>query len=159
MGSVNLPGGDGGGQDFELNLAPIIDCLVVLITFMLASATFLSIGILDAGISAGGATTTATTPPSIVVTVELKKDFQMQLRVEGKETLTVPIGSSAPANAGATSQWNMPELVQKIRGLRQKYADFGALTIQGDNQLEYREFVTVMDSLRKEIPVVMLGGF
>ena len=38
----------GGSLDFELNLAPIIDCLVVLITFMLASASFLSISIFDA---------------------------------------------------------------------------------------------------------------
>ena len=43
-------------KDFDLNLAPIIDCMTVLITFMLASASFLSIGILDAGVAAAGAT-------------------------------------------------------------------------------------------------------
>ena len=37
--------------DFELNLAPIIDCFTVLIAFILISASFASINILDAGIA------------------------------------------------------------------------------------------------------------
>ena len=31
-------GSESGGQDFDLNLAPIIDCFTVLITFMLVHA-------------------------------------------------------------------------------------------------------------------------
>ena len=38
-------------QDFDVNITPIIDSFTVLITFMLASASFLSVGIFDAGIT------------------------------------------------------------------------------------------------------------
>jgi biopolymer transport protein ExbD len=44
--------GGGNSQDADINLAPIIDCFTVLIAFMLVSASFLSIGVLDAGIAA-----------------------------------------------------------------------------------------------------------
>lgn len=170
MSGVNLPGSGGGDQDFELNLAPIIDCLVVLITFMLASATFLSIGILDAGISAGGATQSSTAPPSVVVTLDLKKGYQMILRVEGKENSTAsfqPVDApttkapnEAPNTVSATNKtWNIKEAADRLRALRLKWTDLSALTIQGDNDLEYQQFVQVMDALRKDIPVVMLGGF
>ena len=50
MSAGNFEGS--GGQDFELNLASLIDCFTVLITFLLASASFLSVGILDAGVAA-----------------------------------------------------------------------------------------------------------
>jgi biopolymer transport protein ExbD len=36
-------GGGGNGQEVELNITPIIDCFTVLITFLLASASFLSL--------------------------------------------------------------------------------------------------------------------
>ena len=37
-----------GEQDFELNITSIIDCFTVLIAFILTSASFISIGIIDA---------------------------------------------------------------------------------------------------------------
>jgi biopolymer transport protein ExbD len=49
--------------DFELNLAPIIDCLVVLITFTLISASFLSVAVFDYGAAPNSASQSSTTPP------------------------------------------------------------------------------------------------
>ena len=43
--SANL--GNSSGQDVDLNITPIIDCFTVLITFLLASASFLSIGFFE----------------------------------------------------------------------------------------------------------------
>jgi len=36
--------GSSNSQDVDINITPIIDCFTVLITFLLASASFLSIG-------------------------------------------------------------------------------------------------------------------
>ena len=44
--SANL--GSSSGQEVDLNITPIIDCFTVLITFLLASASFLSIGFFEA---------------------------------------------------------------------------------------------------------------
>lgn len=150
-----MVGGEGGGngnQDFELNLASIIDCMTVLIAFMLASASFLSIGILDAGIAAAGAAPTEQAPPSVQVTVELGKDQGMTLKVTGKATSTTMI----PAKAGA---WDYETLGQNLGALKAKWNDFGGVILNADNNIEYKHVVKTMESIRKTVPAVMLGGF
>mgnify|MGYP003351965824 CR=1 FL=1 len=49
---MNSPGPLDGGQDFELNLASIIDCLTVIIAFLLLSSSFVSYGTLDTAVAA-----------------------------------------------------------------------------------------------------------
>ena len=44
-------GDDGVELDFDLNLAPIIDCFTVLITFLLISASYISINIIEASVA------------------------------------------------------------------------------------------------------------
>ncbi len=55
-------------QDFELNLASIIDCFVVLIAFILVSTSFFSIGIIDAEV-AGASTTSESTSEITPITI------------------------------------------------------------------------------------------
>jgi len=154
------PGGAGSGkrhgpgsQDFDLNLAPIIDCFVVLIAFVLASAAFLSIGILDAGIAAAGAASTSnSTPPPINIVVELKKSHQMEVKVTGKMNRTIPIAATKDA-------WNYEALTQQLAGLKSSFPAVSAATLQADDAVEYREVVQSMEVVRKTLPAVLLGGF
>ena len=41
-------------NEVELNLTPVLDCFTVLITFLLASAGFLSIGFFEAALPGAG---------------------------------------------------------------------------------------------------------
>lgn len=152
-----MVGGEGGGgrgnsQDFELNLASIIDCLTVLIAFMLASASFLSIGILDAGVAAAGAAPTDAAPPSVNVTVELGRDHAMTLKLSGKTTGSTPI----PARDGKIDDEALARHLTSVKG---KWSDVTAVVLTAENTVEYREVVKTMESIRKSIPVVLLGGF
>jgi biopolymer transport protein ExbD len=147
--------GKGGSQDFELNLAPIIDCMTVLITFMLASASFLSIGILDAGVAAGATTASDQTPPAITVAIELGHEKNFLLKVSGKEnkSFTIPYsGANAPA-------YDYASLNQQLTQLGSRYPNVKAVTLSADNGVEYEDVVKAMDSIRKTMPVVLLGGF
>lgn len=72
--SSDESGSKGGSQDFDINLAPIIDCFTVLITFMLVSASFLAIGIFDAGVEAAGTSAANTKPPAVHLELSLQKD-------------------------------------------------------------------------------------
>src|SRR4051812_44310285 len=83
--------GLGGSLDFELNLAPVIDCLTVLIGFVMISVVFASVRILDIGVGAGAMETTAQKSPSVKVVVELAATGMMQIKVTGKESLQVPV--------------------------------------------------------------------
>jgi biopolymer transport protein ExbD len=144
--------GGAGSQDFELNLASIIDCFTVLITFMLVSASFLSIGILDAGIAAAGATAVPTTPPPIQIAVELRKDQSAAVKVTGKTTLNKVV----PAKDAIIDQATITEV---LAGVTKQYPDVKAVTLSAENQVDYQSVIRTMDSVRKTLPVVVLGGF
>ena len=144
-------GGHGGGgqsQDFELNLASIIDCFTVLIAFMLVTASFLSIGILDAGIAAGAsqATDTQAKPPAIQLTLEIRDDLTIQAQVTGKESRTQVLKGT-------------PELLSFLKDTQARWSDLSSLTLQAAPNVEYQQVVHTMEDIRKVVPNVLLGGF
>jgi biopolymer transport protein ExbD len=151
-------GATGGGrgsesQDFELNLASIIDCFTVLIAFMLASTAFLAIGIMDAGVAAAGSTSTNTTPPAVNITVEIAKDHTLAIKVTGKVTETIPVA------AAKDQAIDFNAMSTQLAALKTKWADVQAVTVLGENTVEYQDIVQTMDAARKTLPVVLLGGF
>ena len=146
-------GGRGAAQDFELNLASIIDCFTVLITFLLATASFLSIGIFDAGVAAAGATTSSAEPPPINVAIELKKDFSIEVKVQGKENKTYTI---AHTQAGA---WDYPALTAQLDDMKKRWPQLAATTLQAEDLVEYKEIVKTMEVTKKSLSAVLLGGF
>jgi len=149
---MNIGSGESNSQDFELNLASIIDCFTVLITFMLASASFLSIGIMDAGVAAAGTSSTNATPPSINITVELGKSDIITLRTTGKATNTIQIAAKA-------GSWDYENLTQNLMSLKAKWPDVNAVTVNADNSIEYKNVIKTMEVARKTLPAVLLGGF
>jgi biopolymer transport protein ExbD len=135
----------GGALDFELNLAPIIDCFTVLITFMLASASFLSISIFDAGFTPAEAQGDPT-PPPITVTLDLKKNGSLQIVTKGKLD-----SKNTFANAD--------EAAEALRQLKEKYPGLESVTITADREVEYENIVKAMEKARKNNLSMVLGGF
>lgn len=157
---MNISSGDkkgGMSQDVELNLAPIIDCFTVLITFMLVSASFLSIGIFDAGINAGASTTT-TTPPPISVQVDLKTNFLIEIKVSGKVNKTIPIPTSGKGTTPET-QWNFANLNSELAQLKQSWPQTDSIVLNASDEIEYKSLVLAMEQITKVIPGIVLGGF
>lgn len=152
MAAGSQGSGHGADQDFDLNLAPIIDCFTVLITFMLASATFLSIGILDAGITAAGAAGTPSSPPPINVSIDLKRGNTISLKVTGKENRTLTF---APKNGS----WDHAALAAELSAIKSRWPAVDAATLSGDDSVEYQDIVKSMEITRKTLPAVLLGGF
>lgn len=141
------------GQDVDLNLAPIIDCFTVLIAFLLVSASFLSIGILDAGIAAGGesATKDAKTPP-IEITVHLKANKELEVAISGKQTRKTSV-------AAKSGDWDHEKMTQELAAIKKSWPETASITLDADASVEYQEVVSTMNTIRKTIPVVLLGGF
>ncbi len=140
-------------QDFELNLASIIDCFTVLIVFMLASAAFVSIGILEAGVAAAGASALPGTPPPVQVMLELRKGGAFAVKVSGKETRNLPIAASP----GGTRDY--ASLETQLTSIKSRWPAAEATTVTADPDVEYQDIVKSMESARKSFPVVLLGGF
>ncbi len=135
----------GGSLDFDLNLAPIIDCFVVLITFMLASASFISISLFDAGFTPAEAVGDPN-PPPITVSLDLKKNGSLQV---------VTKGSLNSTNTFA----NPDEASEALRQLKEKYPGVESVTVTADPEVEYEAIVKAMEKTRKHMPAMVLGGF
>jgi biopolymer transport protein ExbD len=142
----------GGSQDFDINLAPIIDCFTVLITFMLVSASFLAIGILDAGVEAGGTTSTNVKPPAVHLELSLSKNSMIQVKLSGKVKFDHKIASK-------NNEWDLSSLETELQGILKKWPDVRTLTLVADNDVEYIHIIKIMEASRKVIPSVLLGGF
>lgn len=152
-GAGSAGGGRGAAsQEFELNLAPIIDCFTVLITFMLASASFLAIGILDAGVAAAGAQANPGTPPAVNLTLELKTDHSILIKLNGKANNTNTLNSK-------NQNWDYDGLTLQLAGLKTQWPGLTAVTLLAENQVEYRDVVKSMEITKKTLPAVLLGGF
>ncbi len=152
---VSSGGGRGRGdesQDFELNLASIIDCFTVLITFMLASASFISINLMDAGVAAAGATSTNSAPPEVMLTLEIGKANAMTLKLSGKANRSIPI----PAREG---QQDLKALTEQLAAAKKQWPSTNAMTLSAEDNIPYNEVIKAMETSRETIPVVLLGGF
>src|ERR1051325_9357420 len=112
--------GSNSGQDVDLNLAPIIDCFTVLITYLLVSASFISLSIFDVGISASGEAAPGQAPPvpPLSVILQLKVSKGIDLKVSGgpqNVNLTFPIG------ANRQSAWDTDTLALKLQEVQRKW--------------------------------------
>jgi biopolymer transport protein ExbD len=143
-----------GEMEFELNLAPIIDCLTVLIAFTLISSTFLAVSILDAGVAA--TSSDPSSPPPVNITVELNQTGTMDVRVTGQATRSNRIPATVTDKG---SGYDYEALGRELGELKKSWPVVDALTLQAEGDVDYKAIVKGMEKARESFPVVMLGGF
>ncbi|MGK5089508.1 biopolymer transporter ExbD [Bdellovibrionota bacterium FG-2] len=147
-------------QEVDINLASIIDCLTVLITFTLASASFLSIGILETGASSStnSATSNGAAPEKTPaqLTVMLKNDRSIQLSARGsfRQALQIPRSESSPP------VWDFPHLTRTLESWSKAHPELrrSAATIESEASVPYRELVRAIEASRQTVAWVALGG-
>ena len=131
-------------QDFELNIASIIDCFVVLIAFILVSTSFFSIGIIDAEIA--GASDDAAVASNVThVVIELKADHSIVLK-------TGSAGQHSTRIAGE----NLAAALEKLAA---KDPELKSAIVVADNSVSYRDIMASMEVAKGKIAQVNLGGF
>jgi len=141
----------GQSQEFEVYLAPLIDCFTVLIAFVMISTAFASVGILDAGVAAGGEKLQPTTPPPVRVGVEMQSNHQLMIHLSGKETRTITVKSGS-------TDWDLAELQKDLKVVKQKWPSTDGAVLRADDNVSYNDVVRSMDTVRAVFPAVMLGG-
>lgn len=145
-------GGKGGSQDFDLNLAPIIDCFTVLITFMLVSASFLATGIFDAAAEAPGQAAADTKPPAVHLEVTLLDQSTLEVKLSGKEKFTHKLPPK-------DQDWNLAALQSELQQIQKKWPEVQSMTLAASNEIQYLHLIKVMEASKKIIPGVLFGGF
>jgi biopolymer transport protein ExbD len=152
-------GGEGGGgnQDFELNLAPIIDAFTVLITYLLVSASFLTLTVFDVGVSANGEASAEQTNPSetpMTMEILLSASKEVALKVTGgaeKLDMTIPI-------AAINGNWDLDALNARIQQAVQRYPALVDASLSAESPVRYKEIIRVIESVKKVMPKIFLAG-
>ncbi|MBL7688129.1 MAG: biopolymer transporter ExbD [Bdellovibrionaceae bacterium] len=138
--------GSGRSTNVDVNLVPFIDLMSVLITFLLITAVWTQVSMIQLGSSIyGKKTSDQITPPPPVADIPLRldiKDFGFRLIV-GQDKFTFE---------KKNGEWDTTELTERLKVVRQMYPEKSDATITVDNEIPYEKMILGMD-------VLLAGGF
>lgn len=137
-------------EDFELNIASIIDCFTVLITYLLFSASFISLGVFDVQADTAGDAAAADKLPKVSIQVGLRENKNLQIKVTGVEVRTIPLQAK-------DGTWNLGAMTEQLQELKQKFPEVETGILAADNSVEYKEIIKVLEATRKTLPHMALG--
>ena len=140
--------------DFELNIASIIDCFVVLIAFVLISTSFFSISVIDAEVAGANDTATASDPSDSIV-INLKADHSIEVRsAVASEGVAFRIAAK-----GGAKDWDLERLAESLASMKEKMPEMKSAILVADNSVAYRDVMASMEVAKGKVPSVNLGGF
>lgn len=136
-------------QDCELNIASIIDCLTVLITYLLAVASFISIAAVEAQVESKAPTISNPSDPPPLISIRLMPDKRIEVSTEvsgqAPEKQTIP---SLPDGG-----WNFLGVTQNLEAAKQKYSMLKFISFSADNSIEYLDIVKTVETIKSILPV------
>lgn len=148
-------GGDNSG-DVELNLAPIIDCFTVLITYLLVSASFISLAVLDVGVAATGQgdPPAATGVPPVALSLELLATRELRLKLTGGPSRLNTVFDVPPRER----TWDKESLERRLEGLKSAHPSLTDVTVTAESRASYRDVVELVQDVKKHFAKVFLSG-
>ena len=144
--------GHGPEQDFEINLAPIVDCFTVLITFILISASFLSIGILEANNGSPGQSDQNQPPPDEIIQIEVQNQLDIEIKITGKANETIRIPQK-------NTSLDLERLSQELTVTQQKWPKINSVILKATDDVNYVQIIRSMEAIKVTHPSILLGGY
>ncbi len=137
-------------QEIDLNITPIIDCFSVLITFLLASASFISVGFFEAS-TPGKVASSASIEPKTELVVRIKADRIAEFKKKGLKSGTSRFDLKRPEATKAISD-ELDQLKSAEVGLNQ-------ILVSADDDVTYQSLAEVMGHLNRTTLPVIVGDF
>ncbi len=150
----------GGSSEVELNLAPIIDCFTVLITYLLVTASFLTLTSLEVSVSANSDSKITPPPlvekPPLVMTLDLNERNEILLKVSGGD-LVKDYVVNLPAKT-ATGPWDAEGLQKYLTLITERWSTLTELSVSASPTVQYKELVNIINAAQKTLPKVYISG-
>ena len=144
MAHIESGGGKGRKTSLELNLVPFIDLMSVLITFLLITAVWSQVSMIQIGSSLYGKKNEQQSPPQIPpdADVVLKLDIMPKgyVLTLGKQVINIPLTNNDYDEAG---------LVAQLEKAKQLYPNKTDAAIAMADELPYERLIKGMDSFLK----------
>jgi biopolymer transport protein ExbD len=143
-------GSSGNEGEVELNITPIIDCFTVLITFLLASASFISIGFFDA-YTPGNAADPGQNEPDTEAIIKIKSNQVAEFTVKGKRNYKLTFDmKQKDALLG---------LEGELKKLHDEKVNMNNLLVSADDDVDYQVLAELMNHLNESKFPVVVGEF
>lgn len=155
MAHIDTGGSGGRNKSVELNLVPFIDLMSVLITFLLISAVWTQVSMIQLGASFASPRSDDTTPlkPPALEDLVLKLEIREKGYVlfVGKDIKTIP-------KVGA--DYDKEALIADLTKIKQMYPDKGGIKMAIEDAIVYDHVVAAMDIGLKAgfAPELLTGG-
>ncbi len=121
-----------------LNLTPMMDILTVLVVFLLVTAVFMSITIMELSIPASGPASAAAAKPD--------RSIEVIVRSTG---LQIANGSSVEATIpNKDGNYDVEQLSRMLVHLKEQYPDKQDATVLMEPSIAYDHLIQVMDAVR-----------
>jgi biopolymer transport protein TolR len=135
-------GGGGRRTTLELNLVPFIDLMSVLITFLLITAVWTQVSMIQIGSSIYGkkSEVPTQTPPEADLVLKLEIRHNGYLLTIGKQNITIPLNGGQYDDAALVAQ------LEKAKQMHPNKLD-GAIAMS--DELPYERLIRGMDSFLK----------
>jgi biopolymer transport protein ExbD len=155
-------------EDPELNMIPIMNMFMVLIPFLLMSASFFHIKAINTSIPIHADTPAKEQIPEkqkvkITVIVELKQD---EIRISAlsdtpNDLALSALETSLPRQIG--SDVSVAQLADHLKQLKERYPESDTMILIPDGEISYNEIIQAMDCARQHetgslFPNVVLSG-
>ena len=137
-------GGSGKEISVELNLVPFIDLMSVLVIFLLISAVWSQVSMIQIGSSIYGkknAENPAKLPPQVEV------PFRVDVKSYGYQVVLAGAKTRIPKKSG---DYNVDKLHSYVQSVKKQYPDKVDVIITMEDELEYKELIRGMDVLLTE---------
>jgi len=131
-------------QDVELNIMPFIDVFSLLNTFLLYSAVFLTIGIIEVQIPF---MSSAEPPPDqktrfVNINVNIQKDL-----VELTKVYSAP-PSEEEKDSYPLTPVGLADLHRKLVEYRRRFQDIDKATVYSDDEVTFKQLTAVLDEVK-----------
>jgi biopolymer transport protein ExbD len=143
--------------EVELNLAPIIDCFTVLITYLLVTASFLTLTAMDVSVAA---TNDSKAPPPVTnekplsMTMDLNAGGDVLIKVSGGDLTSDYKATIAAVNG----EWNAEQLDSLLEKIHGRWADLKEVSLNAAPTVKYKTIVNLINETQKTISKVYLSA-
>lgn len=124
----------------ELDITTFLNLMVVLIPFLLISAVFSRITILELNVPTGAGSTTADKPTLVIEVIVRKKGIEIS---NGKGVV-----ARMPK---VDDKYDLKKLSSYLQKIKKKYPDKTDATVLMESKIEYEYLILVMDALRSGV--------
>jgi biopolymer transport protein ExbD len=157
-GGIASKGGSAMGTPIDLDMTPMMNMLIILISFLVTMVVFTQLAVIkfnlppqggEGGDGAKAAPDTAQKGPSADITV-LVSENGFQIIGEGRKLDPIPKGSK---------DYDYARLAQFMRKLKDEYPAAEDVVLLIDSAIVYQDIITTMDVMREnKFPNILLSG-